>query len=170
MISFLSACAIGFACSAAAVHAPAADTRPARVLQTIIRQPVEVLKAPFEQLFGRQANRFNLNGPLGIVADAIQKFKETARASSLLHLQDPENSGFDTPFSVFGNGEALKCAKEALRHTTDALVRFPEMAAWCTARFNKNTNNALASSSENIRKFFTDCRTMILPRFHGATL
>jgi hypothetical protein len=170
MIGFLPACGIALACSVAAVHAPAANTRFARFFQNVMGQPWKTLKAPFEHYLGAYANRFNLNGPVGIVADAIQKLKETTKVSSLLHLQEPENSGFDTPFSVFSNGEALKCAKEVLRHTTDALVRFPEMAAWCTARFNKNTNNALASSSENIRKFFTDFRTMILPRFQEATL
>jgi hypothetical protein len=169
-MSFLPALGIALACSVAAVHAPPADTRSARFFQNVVGQPFEALKAPFEQLLGRQANRFNLNGPVGIVADAIQKLKETTKVSSLLHLQEPENSGFDTPFSVFSNGEALKCAKEVLRHTTDALVRFPEMAAWCTARFNKNTNNALASSSESIRTFFTNLRTMILPRLQEATL
>jgi hypothetical protein len=169
-MSFLPALGIALACSVAAVYAPAADARFARFFQNVGKQPWGALKAPFEQLLGLQANRFNLNGPLSIVADAVQKLKETTNVSSLLHLQELEKLGFDTAFSVFGNGEALKCAKEVLRHTTDALVRFPEMAAWCTARFNKNTNNALASSSDNIRKFFTDFRTMILPRFQEATL
>ncbi len=169
-MSFLPFLGVGLLCSAAAVHAPEADTRFARFFQKVMGQPWETLKAPFAHYLGAYANRFNLDGPLGTASNALQELKKAVSVSNLLHLQEPENSGFDAPFSVFGNGEALNCAKEALRHTTDALVRFPEMAAWCTARFNKNTNNALASSSENIRKFFTDFRTMILPRFQAATL
>ena len=169
-MSFVPLLGVGLLCSLAAANAPAADTRFARFFQKVMGQPVEALKAPFAHYLGAYANRFNLDGPLGIVTDAIQKLKETARFSSLLHLQDPQNSGFDNTFSLFSNDQGLQAAKETWRHTTDAFVRFPEMAAWCTARFNKNTNNALASSSENIRKFFTDCRTMILPRFHEATL
>ncbi len=167
-MSFLPALGIALACSVAAAHAPAADTRFARFFQNVGKQPWGALKAPFEQLLGLQANRFNLNGPLSIVADAVQKLKETTNVSSLLHLQELEKLGFDTAFSVFGNGESLKCAKEAFRHTTDAILRVPEMTARAFAHFSKTTDRTLAVSSEKIHEALTHLRTMILPNIHQA--
>jgi hypothetical protein len=167
-MSFVPLLGVGLLCSMAAANAPPADTRSARFFQNVVGQPFEALKAPFEQLLGRQANRFNLNGPLRIVADTVQKFKETTNVSSLLHLQELERLGFDTAFSVFGNGEGLKCAKEAFRHTTDAILRVPEMTARAFAHFSKTTDHTLAVSSEKISKVLTHLRTMILPNIHQA--
>lgn len=163
MVPFVVAAAI-VAASCVAANSPAADTRSKGVVQELAKGPWQAVIAPFRQLLGLEANRFELNGPLGIATDAIKNLKETVGLLILLNLQNPENSGFDTPFSLFSNGEALKCTKEALRHTTDAFVRFPEMTAALVAHFNKTTDSALAVSSQKMHEFLTHFRTMLLPR------
>ncbi|MFM7630638.1 MAG: hypothetical protein ACKO43_02370 [Alphaproteobacteria bacterium] len=171
---FMIPVAIGAALlSASAAAAHQLDKTPAGPQRGFIAaasQPWEALKAPFEQFLGRQANRFNLNGPTGIIADAIKELRETARVLSLLHLQNSENWDIDNTFTLFSNGRGLQSAQETLRHFTDAFLRCPEMTARAMAYFNKNTNNALAVSSERMHNFLTYCRTMILPRFQEAAL
>lgn len=157
-----------------------------RFLTTLAAQPYNALTAPFGHYLGLYANRFNLHGPSGIVTRLGVSAREMAKVGSLVILTNQDQLGFDTPFSVFSNGEDLKCAKEALRHGSDALVRIPEMGTKLTAAlinladtkkekkdaennivsFARKTADALEITSQGITRF----RTMLLPRLQELTL
>jgi hypothetical protein len=107
MIGFWSACAIGFACSAAAANAPAADTRFARFFQNVGKQPLEALAAPFQKYVGT----FSARGKFGatsfftgeapaIVTNALQTFR-----TILLPNHSTESLGIaPSPFNLGTNG------------------------------------------------------------------
>jgi hypothetical protein len=169
-MSFLPFLGVGLLCSVAAVHAPAADARFARFFQNVMKQPVEVLRAPISQYLGDLNNRFNLNdGPADNALYWLDTIKNNFSKLNLVSLAHSLQQ--DGPFSMFGNNqeeETLAFTKQTLNLFTAYLILVPEMTARATAALSKkaeeNTNNALAVSSEQIHGFLTGLRTMFAPR------
>lgn len=110
-MSFLPFLGVGLLCSAAAVSAPPADTRPARVLQTVMREPCQALAAPFEQKIGKfdVGGKFGASGSL-LTGDIPSLFKNglgAFRATSLPNnMIGVHGIGFDcsSPFTLSSSG------------------------------------------------------------------
>ncbi len=185
MLPFVVGAGAALVCSTVAAHSPEADPGFLRFAQEIIKQPSKAFFAPVGHYLGLDANRFNLHGPFGIVIDWAVYAREMAKVGSLVSLTNQDQLDFDTPFSVFSNGEDLKCAKEALRHGSDALVRIPEMGTKLTAALikladtkkEKDAENNIVSFArktthvlESTSQITTHFRTMLLPRLQELTL
>jgi hypothetical protein len=146
MIGFLSACAIGFACSAAAASAPEADTRLARFFQNVGTQPLEALAAPFQSITGINTRGGQFGGKNFFTGPAPDAFTNGLKTANTIlmphHVVGVDGVGF-APSSPFTLGDfSGQASKQAFEHTSSGLLL-------CGNGVIKITSAALTAQEKN---------------------
>jgi hypothetical protein len=156
-MSFLPALGIALACSVAAVHAPAADTRPARVLQAIMREPWGAFTALFQSITGINTRGGQFGGKsffTGPAPDAVTDGLRTANTILMPHhVVGVDGVGFG-PSSPFTLGDCSgKASKQAFEHTSSGLLLFGNGVINITSAALIEQEKTNTEARNNIRSF-----------------
>jgi hypothetical protein len=144
-----------------------------RFLGNLAGAPVDYLGSLGDAATGKLSNRFNLGGPFSFAADLGQNIRYVVE-NVLPSISAMQSSiGPSTEFSFFSNGEGLKSAEEAARHTASALclwgsesLKAGRTILKATGTINTTTESVLLSTEGVLNNI----RIAFLPRVIQAGL